>query len=48
MAAHEAAVLAQFEQLQERMALTNARYADDEVEADVRQATDELRALRRR
>jgi len=44
----EAGTLARFQEAQARMAQANARYSDDEVEADLAAATHDLRSQKRR
>jgi len=44
---NESDVLARIEKLLQQMALTNAKYSDEEVESDLQQATRELRERKR-
>jgi len=46
--ADEAGALARFQEAQARMAQANARFSDDEVEADLAAATHALRSQKRR
>lgn len=43
-----AEVLARFDQLRARMATANARYAEEEVEEDLKQATKAVRSRKRK
>jgi prevent-host-death family protein len=43
-----AEVLARFDQLRARMTSANARYSEEEVEADLRQATKTVRSRKRK
>ncbi|MBM3188391.1 MAG: type II toxin-antitoxin system Phd/YefM family antitoxin [Chloroflexi bacterium] len=40
----EAGVLARFDQARERLAIANAVYSDDEIEADLKDAADTVRS----
>jgi prevent-host-death family protein len=48
MRADETGVLKRFDALLDRMARVNARYSDDEVEADLREATKLVRLRKRK